>query len=122
MKTKHIRLLTFLAVLSIPVVSNAAVVYRETFGYDAAGPVVLSTIQTAWKVYNGNSGAAIDDTSTVAYLSSAQGAPINLPNVGTGYTSVSQSLGCVITTRQLSLFETTQMTLDVSQPITFSWY
>lgn len=117
-------ILSLLALLTTLAVSHGSVVYRETFGNSKGADTFLSNINSVWKVYNGASGLAVDETAalTSIHVSKGSGTPTDLPNIGTKNATLSMTNGYAISNAFVTLFETTEMTLDATVPTTFSWY
>lgn len=93
-KTTSLPLAAALAV-ALSSVSNAAVVYTETFGNDTAGLRSIST--TGWQVNYGASATTYSgDTASIGAISNNTGSPTNLVNIGQNQTTLSSTNGFLV--------------------------
>ncbi|PAW76523.1 MAG: hypothetical protein B9S32_14855 [Verrucomicrobia bacterium Tous-C9LFEB] len=106
------------------------VIYRETFGNSGTTNYLLSNttyLATDWQVYYSASGT--NGRLIRAVASNVASSPTNLDNVGTGYTTPSQTNGVLYTDQPTDpyFFFTTGHTgnlINVTQSpdLSFSWY
>lgn len=118
-----------LMLCSVPTQAQT-VIYRETFGNSGTNNYNLNTttyVATDWQVYY--TAAGTNGMLNRAVVSNVASTPANLDNIGTGYTTMSQTNGCIYTdlpTNPYFFFTTghTGNLLDIKQvpDLTFSWY